>query len=112
MRSQLTKYFPFSASFALAGKVYGHNYVLGITLPALSLPEEAAFEARVRQALIGKLESRDLGLHVDFLKGVEPTDANLLEVFNRILKQALAPLTVNELSLERDKRTITRLRPE
>ena len=104
-RVTFTKTFDFSASFSRDGKVYGHNYTLGITTDWMDEKAEALFETKVRESLIKKMESRDLGLHVDFLKGAKLNDENLLAVFWPILKKEMHPYPLHRLSLQRDKRT-------
>ena len=112
MRFRFTKHFPFSASYESSGKIYGHNYILGVTVSAaLDRSAEEAFERDVRDVLVSRLESRDLGLHVDFLKGIAITDENLLRVFASILKNRL-PWPLESLTLERDRRTIATLTAE
>ena len=100
-----TKTFDFSASFSRDGKIYGHNYTLGVTTDWMDEEAEALFEAKVRESLIKKMESRDLGLHVDFLKGARLNDENLLAIFWPILKKEIHPLGLHRLSLQRDQRT-------
>ena len=109
MRYSFTKHFPFSASHESSGKIIGHNYVLGVTVAgAPGRTEEEALERGVRETLIGRLESRDLGLHVDFLKGKDITDENLLRAFADLLSNHLKQTLVC-LTLERDRRTVTTL---
>ena len=105
MKALLTKFFRFSASHAAGEKIYGHNYVLGVTVDALTPAAERSFETAVESALIQRLESRDLGLHVDFLKGIEITDAGLLHAFWKVLEEKIKPARLRSLSLERDSRT-------
>ncbi len=100
-----TKTFPFSASFSRDGRVYGYNYTLGVTTDWMEESAEAVFEEKVRVSLIRKLESRDLGLHVDFLKGAKLNDENLLAIFWPLLKKEIHPLPLHRLSLQRDDRT-------
>ncbi len=107
---KFTKTFRFSASFARDGKVWGHNYVLGVSIDApSSLEAEARFEEAVAASLIRKLESRDLGMDVDFLEGMEISDTHLLVRFSEILRKAVAPLVLRGLTLERDSRSVTSL---
>ena len=101
MEVLLTKFFRFSASHAAGQKVYGHNYVLGVTVEPLSLEGEKGLEETVGTTLIDRLQSRDLGLHVDFLKGLEINDANLLRSFWKVLEGAVKPAKLRSLSLER-----------
>ena len=83
----------------------GHNYVLSVTTEALDLSLEAAVEKKISEALIKKIDSRDLGLHVDFLKNIEMTDVNLLKVFWEIIRLEIHPVELVALSLERDEHT-------
>ncbi|MBI4432027.1 MAG: hypothetical protein HY592_00895 [Candidatus Omnitrophica bacterium] len=101
----LTKSFSFSASFARDGKIYGHNYTLEITIDHLSFPDETAMTERVEESLIKKLQSRDLGLHVDFLKGIEIDEKNLLARFWPIVEKAVSPARLYSATLRRDSRT-------
>lgn len=105
MRFTLTKIFHFSASYADGGKVYGHNYTLAVTSDAMSLSEEHRVVENLEERLIKKIGSRDLGLHVDFLKGVALSDQSLLKAFWPIVRECLEPHKLLSLSLERDNRT-------
>jgi hypothetical protein len=104
-RMTFTKAFDFSASFSRDGKIYGYNYTLSVTTDCLDEAAEARFEEKIRKSLIGKMESRDLGLHVDFLKGAKLNDENLLAVFWPIIKKEIDPLPLHRLTLRRDRRT-------
>jgi hypothetical protein len=86
--------------------VVGHNYVLGVTTRALSEADERIFEEKIEASLIHKLQSRDLGLHVEFLKGIEINDENLLRAFWKILGPQIRPNPLLSLSLKRDDRTV------
>ncbi len=110
-RTKLTKRFPFSASYASNGKVYGHNYVLEATFDYVDPAAEARIEKQIKDSLISKMESKDLGLHVDFLKGVTIREDLLLETFFRIAAAAIAPARILSLSLERDAKTKFTLHP-
>ncbi|GEM_PF-1043193 len=112
MRLELTKHFPFSASYASGGKIYGHNYLLSVTLEIADERSESAIENRIDEELISKMHSKDLGLDVAFLKGVAITDAHLLTAFWPLIEKVVAPSTLVSLELRRDKRTSTRLAPE
>ncbi len=105
MKITLTKKFYFSASHDSPSGVTGHNYVLNVTTQALKKTEEVALEKNIHEALIQKIDSRDLGLHVDFLKNIEITDKNLLQVFWEIIQLQIYPVELVALSLERDERT-------
>ena len=107
MKATFTRYFEFSASYAKDGKVWGRNFRLGLTAHPMDEKTEAAFVHAVEESLIQKIESKDLSLHVDFLKGTEITDLNLLRAFRTVLRAPIAPITLKSLSLERDARTVT-----
>ncbi|HTL71073.1 MAG TPA: hypothetical protein VL404_07265 [Candidatus Eisenbacteria bacterium] len=110
MDAAFTKYFPFSASRESGGRVFGHNFVLGVTVDAPAEGEpERRFVSAVETGLISRLDSRDLGLDVDFLKGLPTADGPLLCAFWPIVEKAAAPLRLRALSLERDKRTLSTL---
>ena len=83
----------------------GHNYILSVTTEPLDHASEAVVDKKVREALVQKIDSRDLGLHVDFLKNIEITDTNLLKVFWEIIRLEINPVELTSLSLERDERT-------
>ncbi len=103
MRFSYTKSFRFSASYSDGLKIIGHNYRLDITTDPPG--QESDFEKRVQSALIAKIHTRDLSLHVDFLKNTPITDERLLEAFRGVLEKELAPLKIQALNLERDDRT-------
>ncbi len=111
MKTTITKFFRFSASHSLGNRVFGKNYILETTLDALSPDKELEFEKKVLEKLIKRLESRDLGLHVDFLKGIEITDRNLLEAFWRVLREAVPAFEIRSMTLQRDDTTKTTLIP-
>lgn len=83
----------------------GHNYVLGVTTGELHEKEEAFLEKGVREALIQKVHSRDLGMQVKFLKGTDFSDPALLRAFWPVIRKAVKPIRLRALSLERDGRT-------
>lgn len=109
MRTLLAKKFPFSASFERGGRHFGHNYVLTVEAEPADGVGDEEITARVDRTLIHKMESRDLGLHVDFLKGLEISDANLLGAFWKILERELKPAVITRLGLQKDARTETTL---
>ncbi len=109
MDAVLTKLFRFSASHAHGTKVLGHNYALGVLVAPLGPEEETAFAEKVETSLIRRLDSRDLGQDVDFLRGVAIADEALLRAFWRVLEPAVAPVRLRGLWLERDSRTRTTL---
>lgn len=101
-----TRLFRFSASHAVGDRHLGHNYVLGVTVEGVRrASDEELLAGGVEEALIRKLDSKDLGLHVDFLKNVPLEDESLLRTFWGILEARLAPLKIRRLTLERDSRT-------
>jgi len=105
MKILLTKIFYFSASHSQAGKIFGHNYALGVTTRVVDQDSERLLEEKVNGSLIRRIHSRDLGLHVDFLKEVAINDQNLLEVFWKILERDMRPLILLKLTLAKDERT-------
>ena len=101
----LTKTFQFSASFTDGDGVAGHNYTLRATFRAPDERVEEGLDEKVESSLIKKLHSKDLGEHVDFLKGVSLNDPNLLKTFWSVLEPAVRPAVLRSLSLERDRKT-------
>ena len=102
-RPLLTKFFPFSASFSRGKEVHGHNYTLGVTVEHSEKLDEALLEKKVHRSLIEKIHSRDLGLHVEFLRKTEITDLNLLKAFSKILVREIKPARLREVFLERGR---------
>ena len=100
-----TKIFHFSASFSKGTEVRGHNFTLAVTAEYAGGMDEAAAEKKIEDGLIRKIHSRDLSLHVDFLKNTEINDLNLLKAFLPIVSWEIAPLKLHSLALERDSRT-------
>ena len=109
MDAELTKAFAFSASHRSGVRFIGANYILFLTLPALDEAAEKELDAVVQAELIAKLHTRDLSDGVDFLKGVEITDAGLLRAFRERLEKPLARHGLRRLALQRDARTVTTL---
>lgn len=108
-RYWITKYFHFSASHQYRDKVFGHNYVLGITLGSLNEADEEKLIKNIHTHLIDKVHSRDLGMGVDFLKGKEINDRTLLESFAKIIEGVIPVSTLKSLTLKRDERTLAAL---
>lgn len=111
MQMTFHKKFYFSSSFTKEDKVIGHNFMLEVTTPLLNDEEASRLESKVQTSLIRRLDSQDLGLHVDFLKGVILTDENLLKAFWEVLSRELAPTPLLSLALEKDKNTRVSLSP-
>jgi hypothetical protein len=111
MRFEWTKQFGFSSSYADNNRVIGHNYILNLTTEAVDEASELRIESIVQKTLIDKMHSRDLSLDVDFLKGVTISDAALLNIFWKILEKELLPIRILGMSLQRDRRTITKAIP-
>ena len=109
MDAELTKSFVFSASHRSGARSIGANYTLFLTLPALDEAAEKELDAVVQSELIEKIHTRDLSESVDFLKGVEITDAALLKAFRVRLERPLARHGLRRLALQRDARTVTTL---
>jgi len=87
----------------------GYNYTLGVTTDFVDEETERLMTEKIENVLIKKMESRDLGLHVDFLKDVEINDLNLLKAFAKILDEEIAPKKILSLSISRDGKTLTTL---
>ena len=109
MDVELTKAFSFSSSYTIGSRSIGRNFVLRLTVRALSEDEERALESLVEQELVSHLHTRDLSQNVDFLKNVEKTDQALLRAFWERLSRPLAPYGPKRLALERDAHTVTTL---
>lgn len=109
---RLTQFFRFSASFAHQKKIYGHNYKLGITTSWMDDESEKEFVRRIEEKLISQIHSRDLTLDVPFLKGLEITDAVLLEHFYVIALKAAEPQRIYSMALERNSRTTATFLPD
>lgn len=107
---ELVKTFRFSASHEKDGRVWGHNYVLSVAVSKADARSEEKLVRVVRERVVDRVHSRDLSLHVDFLKGLEITDELLLTRFWALLGDRLAPLGVLWMSLDRDDRTRVVLR--
>ena len=87
----------------------GYNYTLGVTTDFVDEEAERRMAEKIEKGLIKKLESRDLDVHVDFLKDVEINDLNLLKAFWKIMKKEIAPNKILSLSISRDGKTLTTL---
>jgi hypothetical protein len=107
MKTTVTKFFLFSCSFPKDGKVWGRNFRLGLTAHVMDEKIEEVFVRTVEEKLIRRIESKDLVLHVDFLKEWDLTDLGLLRAFKTFLKSEIVPVTLKALSLERDENTLT-----
>jgi len=109
LAAELTKAFAFSASFSAGTRAIGRNYILLVTVEALEESRERLFEECVQKELISRVHSRDLTSQVDFLKGVEMTDASLLAAFWKRLASPLADYRPKRFALQRDTKTVTTL---
>ena len=87
----------------------GKNYILEITIEAVAPAQEELFEKKVRENIIRPLESADLGLHVNFLAGIEVNDLNLVKAFWAELKKLCPDFKPQTLTLFRDSGTRTTL---
>ena len=101
----LTKSYVFSASHSAGARVIAHNYRLEAVFDGVTESEEPAMDKKIQDGLIQKIHSRDLGQHVDFLKGKALGETSLLEVFWPLVAQLARPAALKSLSLERDART-------
>ena len=108
-RYLITKYFHFSASYQRLEKVFGHNYVLGITLEGLNENDERVLTKNIHTHLIDKVHSRNLETDVDFLRGKDINDKRLLESFAKITQSVVPPSALKFLTLKRDQRTLATL---
>ncbi len=109
MDAELTKSFPFSASYARGTRSIGVNFILSVTVAELDEAAENDLEDLVQRDLISKIHTRDLSGDVDFLKGVEITDGSLLRAFWTKLARPLERYGPRRLALQRDSRTVTTL---
>ncbi len=107
MHARLKKAFRFSCSYSRGPKTIGCNYVLWLTLDALSVEDELRFVGQVEDVLIRKIHNRDLSLDVDFLSNTPITDTRLVEAFFRILNSEISDRPIISLELERDNSTRT-----
>ena len=83
---------------------HGHNYILDVSVRgAVESTGYVIDLSRVRdvtqQAVIEKVDHRNLNLEVDFLKGVIPTTENLVVAIWRTLEPALKPAQLTKLVL-------------
>ena len=81
---------------------HGHNYILDVSVRgAVESTGYVIDLSRVRdvtqQAVIEKVDHRNLNLEVDFLKGVIPTTENLVVAIWRTLEPALKPAQLTKL---------------
>jgi hypothetical protein len=107
MKSAFTKFFRFSASYSKNGKIWGRNFRLGLTTHPMDEKTEETFVRIVEEKLIRRIDSRDLGLHADFLKIAEWSDMGILRAIKTFLREEIIPVTLKTLALERDENTIT-----
>ncbi len=105
MRVSFAKTFHFSASHEKNGKVYGHNYALTITTDSMTDAQETVFENTIKERFIDQIHTKDLGLHVDFLRSIDISDEKLLKIFFQIIEKLICPAKLCSLSLKRDDRT-------
>ena len=105
MNITLTKKFPFSASFKSKDRLVSHNYTLSVSTACPNEGWGRTLESKVRESLICHIDSRDLGLDVDFLKNIEMTEMNILKIFWGRLQNVIQPTQLILLSLESDAHT-------
>ena len=105
MKTTALKKFQFSASYNVGDRVIGHNYTLGVLTDVLDEAQEKTLERVLQRALIQKVDSRDLGLDVDFLRNTQITDINLLHAFWKLLEPEIRPILIRSLFLEKDNRS-------
>ena len=104
-----TKRFKFSASYEQGDKIFGHNYILSITVDDISQTQEQKLCDVVEKRILSKVHSRDMSLHVDFLRGVDITERNLLKEFYSQISPEINFCVIKEMSLDRDETTHLRM---
>jgi 6-pyruvoyltetrahydropterin/6-carboxytetrahydropterin synthase len=84
---------------------HGHNYILDVSVRG-PLDEKTGYVidlSRVKdivtQAVIDKVDHRNLNLEVDFLRDTIPTTENVVVAFWRVLEPALEPARLTRLVL-------------
>ena len=112
MKMHLTKKFCFSASHNSGSRVIGHNYILSITAEGIDENLDVLIEQKVKEAVVSKLDSRDLGVDVEFLKGAPITDAHLMKSLWTVIQTAIQPVPLCALTLEKDRATLLSLSRE
>ena len=105
----LTRYFNFSASYEESGKIYGHNYRLGVTMAWVPLPLEITITEQIEEGLIQKIHSRDFRLHTDWFAQDTIDDEKLLIKFSQIIKSCCPSTALKKLTLDRNQASITTL---
>jgi 6-pyruvoyltetrahydropterin/6-carboxytetrahydropterin synthase len=84
---------------------HGHNYILDVSVRGPLDPRTGYVVdlTRVRdiaqQAVIEKVDHRNLNLEVDFLRDVIPTTENVVVAFWKVLEPALRPVQLTRLVL-------------
>ncbi len=104
MHFLLTKSFSFSASHTQDSRIFGHNYILSVTIRSSDESAEAMLQEAVEKNVLAKVHSRDLGHNI--------TQAGLLKSFLEQLAPKLPSMEITSLVLERDARTRTTLLPD
>ena len=104
MQFFLTKSFAFSASHTQGGRVFGHNYLLSVTVESSDETAETTLQSAVETNILPRVHSRDLGESV--------TQAGLLKGFWQELAPKLPAMKITSLVLERDPRTRTTFLPD
>jgi 6-pyruvoyltetrahydropterin/6-carboxytetrahydropterin synthase len=84
---------------------HGHNYILDVSVKG-GLDEKTGYVvdlSRIKdiaqQAVIDKVDHRNLNVEVDFLKGTIPTTENFVVGIWRVLEPALKPAQLTRLVL-------------
>ena len=84
---------------------HGHNYVLEVSVRG---PVEertgyvldlSSLRELVSREILDKVDHRNLNVDVDFMRGVIPTTENLAVAFWKILRPALAPVSLQRIRI-------------
>jgi 6-pyruvoyltetrahydropterin/6-carboxytetrahydropterin synthase len=84
---------------------HGHNYVLEISVQGEVDPRTgyvidlAEVKRTVQEAIIDRVDHRNLNLEVDFMRGINPTTENLVVAIWRVLEPRLRPRRLARLRL-------------
>ena len=85
---------------------------MGITCQWVPESREKELNDVIRREILSKVENRDLGESVDFLRKAALDEASLLEAFWKQLSGPLSDFGVKCLTLKRDSESSTTIWPE